>query len=80
MKKQLSVILIASLVFLASGSNVFAQGSAKKDQASPVERDLSSRGARGGATRRSAARDRLHALLGGRVEDDQHHPDHELGC
>ena len=38
MKKQLSVILIASLVSLASGSRVFAQGSAKKAQPSPVEK------------------------------------------
>ena len=37
MRKQLSVILLASLSFVASGSNVFAQGSAK-NQASPVEK------------------------------------------
>jgi hypothetical protein len=37
MRKQISVIMIASLVFVASGGHVFAQGSAKK-QVSPVEK------------------------------------------
>ena len=37
MRKQISVILIASLVFVVSGGHVFAQGSARK-QVSPVEK------------------------------------------
>ncbi len=57
MRKQLSVILIASLVFLASGSNVFAQGSAK-NQASPVEK-IKAKIARLGAGKKARAQIKL---------------------